>query len=740
MGRRLIRALGAAVIVAASLLSAHADVGPSLSSAVAPTTGTTLSWRWLGRRQVGWGVAVVLLALGGWAVLGPSPAPAAPAQADVCAPRPPVGVATVPSGPDRLQVTITASASPALPDNRLQTLRFSAATNALVDVPGGPPGAAGGFTVALPATTQQVQFIVRQRTPGESLMVPLVVVDLCGDWPTFVGGGPSAFPTYTASALSPTAPPVGRTPTPAGLTPTVAVPTPTVAVPTPIPGPSGQVRLVERYALKGSNTQDVTAYRPAQFTTGLALTDESWGPWTVTNAGAYAGWDLLALPDRDDHRSNADPAYATIRLTRPATLAVIWRDSERPGGTPPPSWLGGWTQTGTVTTSGQFAGTHRVYRKSFPAGDAVLPGPANGNSGNLCCGVDNYWLLFAESTGQPSPAPGVPAGQPVPQANQTCPQWVHDQYVTGGPDGRSYPTWHAQIDPVYWCYFRHEHGSNPAAFDPSWHPAFGYATTQAGEAEAHPGFKVYVLDDAGWNGYRWAFVHHFGTGNAATAACVRFHELQAAVKRLASNQIVARLAWTADFGPGLNPSGGDLTPSACPQQGPQARADGSQGSRLLPVPGDPGFAFYEPWAADLARNGVLGWTFTSLSRTLAFNTPDFISQCVGNTCDQTSSVPGNTGSRRFLTYSNGALVASGASSGTFYTDPRGRQVVAAGTAGAVQQYLEPGLTVPLRPRADDETCEDWYAWGQPYVCASLAVHNTRDIQPTQREASLRNPN
>jgi hypothetical protein len=510
--------------------------------------------------------------------------------------------------------------------------------------------------------------------------------------------------------------------------------------PTPIPGPSGQARLVERYALKGSNTQDVTAYRPAQFTTGLVVVDESWGPWTVTNAGAYSGWDLLALPDRDEHRSNADPAYATIRLTRPATLAVIWRDSERPGGTPPPSWLGGWTQTGTVTTSGQFAGTHRVYRKSFPAGDAVLPGPANGNSGNLCCGVNNYWLLFAESSGQPSPAPSVPAGQAVPQANQTCPQWVHDQYVTVGPDGRSYPTWHPQIDPVYWCYFRHEHGSNPAFFDPSWKPAFGYATTQAGEAEAHPGFKVYVLEDAGWNGYRWAFVHHFGTGNAANAACVRFHELQAAVKRLASNQIVARLAWTADFGPGLNPSGGDLTPSACPQQGPQARADGSQGSRLLPVPGDPGFAFYEPWAADLARNGVLGWTFTSLSRTLALNTPDFISQCVGNACDQTSVVPGATGSRRFLTYSNGALRASGPSSGTFYTDPRGRQVVAAGTAGAVQQYLEPGLNVPLRPRADDESCEDWYAWGQPYVCASLAVHNTRDIRPTQREASLRNPN
>ena len=55
---------------------------------------------------------------------------------------------------------------------------------------------------------------------------------------------------------------------------------------------------------------------------------------------------------------------------------------------------------------------------------------------------------MAEQGGVPSAPPSVPAGQATPVPNETCPAWVHDQYVTTGPDGRIYPTWHPQIDPV----------------------------------------------------------------------------------------------------------------------------------------------------------------------------------------------------------------------------------------------------------------------------------------------------
>jgi len=73
------------------------------------------------------------------------------------------------------------------------SLQFGAATNALIDVPGGPTGQTGSFTVNLPAGTQQTQFTVRRATAGQATTVPLVVTDACGPWSTFVGGGAGAF-------------------------------------------------------------------------------------------------------------------------------------------------------------------------------------------------------------------------------------------------------------------------------------------------------------------------------------------------------------------------------------------------------------------------------------------------------------------------------------------------------------------------------------------------------------------
>jgi len=119
-----------------------------------------------------------------------------------------VSVVVVPSG-GQLQVTIAAQTSASTPTNALQALRFGAGTGALVDVPGGPTGQAGSFTLSLPPGTQQTTFFVRQATAGAAATVPLVVVDGCGDWPTVVGGGPSAF--ASAPAAPGTVPP---TPTP----------------------------------------------------------------------------------------------------------------------------------------------------------------------------------------------------------------------------------------------------------------------------------------------------------------------------------------------------------------------------------------------------------------------------------------------------------------------------------------------------------------------------------------------
>src|SRR5262249_20496362 len=111
----------------------------------------------------------------------------------ICNPRPQVGVAAVGNGSGGLLGTSAADTHPGSPTNPVLQLQFGAATNALIDIPGGPIGQSGNFTVTLPAGTTQTSFTVRRATTGQASTVPLTVVDGCGPWPTFVGGGPTAF-------------------------------------------------------------------------------------------------------------------------------------------------------------------------------------------------------------------------------------------------------------------------------------------------------------------------------------------------------------------------------------------------------------------------------------------------------------------------------------------------------------------------------------------------------------------
>jgi hypothetical protein len=122
----------------------------------------------------------------------PSPS-ATPTTVPVpCAPRPPVSLTVTPNGAGGLQVTVRATTNAGLPSNPLGEVRFGVATNALIDA-GSQRGATGNFTVPLPPGTAELAFTVRQASAGAATTVPLVAVDGCGAWPTFVGGGPAAF-------------------------------------------------------------------------------------------------------------------------------------------------------------------------------------------------------------------------------------------------------------------------------------------------------------------------------------------------------------------------------------------------------------------------------------------------------------------------------------------------------------------------------------------------------------------
>ena len=123
-----------------------------------------------------------------------TPAPTStpiPTPVPSCQPRPPVRVTTAPGNPGFLFVTVAASSGPGAPINLLRQIQFGPTTNAVVDAGSGPRS--GGFAVNLPPNTQQMTFHLQRTMPGVGATVPLTVVDACGGWQTFVGGGPAAF-------------------------------------------------------------------------------------------------------------------------------------------------------------------------------------------------------------------------------------------------------------------------------------------------------------------------------------------------------------------------------------------------------------------------------------------------------------------------------------------------------------------------------------------------------------------
>ena len=108
-----------------------------------------------------------------------------------CSPRPPIRVTSAPSSPGVLSVTIRAGTGTGGSNNSLQSLQVAELTNARVEL--GSRELTGGETVALPAGIQQATLTVRRVTSGVATTVRLVIRDACGPWPTFVGGGPTAF-------------------------------------------------------------------------------------------------------------------------------------------------------------------------------------------------------------------------------------------------------------------------------------------------------------------------------------------------------------------------------------------------------------------------------------------------------------------------------------------------------------------------------------------------------------------
>lgn len=107
--------------------------------------------------------------------------------------RPNVGLSVSPNGSNSLRVVVTAGTA-SQPTNALEAIVFGVPVNAAVDVPGYVTNQLAAIAIAFTDRAQSHEFHIRRKSAISPVTVPLTVVDNCGNWLTFVGGGINGFP------------------------------------------------------------------------------------------------------------------------------------------------------------------------------------------------------------------------------------------------------------------------------------------------------------------------------------------------------------------------------------------------------------------------------------------------------------------------------------------------------------------------------------------------------------------
>lgn len=454
----------------------------------------------------------------------------------------------------------------------------------------------------------------------------------------------------------------------------------------------------------------------------------------------FKGWDHLLLPTGTQYgffRTYTDNEWLYINLNRSARVAVVWNGSKTP------VWLAGWEK-------GPLVGGRQSWLKTFPAGQAVL-GAIGGTENNV------YDVLLAEANGQPSQAPAVPQGKAVPVANQTCPAWVHDQYATQGPDGKYYRTWHQQIDPTYWCYFHHEHGSNPQLFGDGTHQVpFGYVTDRSDHFDAHEGFKIWAMknkDRVTNREYDVLFEVHFGTARPERS-CQRHHATTMYVADAQTNELLTKLTFVGDYGIAFK--NGDIETEErrikCPNLSMSMYGDGPGQTRAVKkarvAPGNSG---YENWrlGVEKVKLGFVnsgGLTFDTFAPLTAHGGFDCSWSTPGDPMTISCGTPVMTGSKgigRFLSMnSNFHFSANQAiKTGKFYTDEYGEVLRQATDPDATEQFIKPGTEIRLSPAGTNSTGQQSQIFTNDPWDMEFLVTNVLEISTEFNiENQIRTPN
>ena len=403
-----------------------------------------------------------------------------------------------------------------------------------------------------------------------------------------------------------------------------------------------------------------------------------------------SAWDRLEVAQ--DAQKTSRKNWLHLNLNRDARVAVLWR-----GGSPP-SWLGGWQEVEAK------AEDVRRFEKAFEQTQTVVLG---GNEGR-----GSYEVLLGEAGGAAPAPPPLPGGiSERPQPNKACPTWVHDQYVATHPDDkRVYRTWHPSIDPVYWCYFGHEHGSDPSLV--GYTPYFDYtAEKNNSQREQHEGFKGFAFQEkAGAKTTNWYLNIHATTG-LKMRACARFHTVVIAAAD-AQGRPLAELSFKGDFGEARANLGDKalITNTECPQK--PIEALGTSAERQFRILNEKGYedGAYEIWS--FASNPFLGVEI-GLDRSVGIDILNPITGCDGLRCEdfvltETARLPQESsassrgdvrvmgfGGELALRYDEARDLSDGKKDGYFYTDPEGTKFLEAGHPNAVRQFIGEDVSMSL---------------------------------------------
>lgn len=108
-----------------------------------------------------------------------------------CLPRPSLIVLTqpVPGVNGRLKVNIETTNTAGVPDNSLHGVRIVTLTNASLELQGDTYWSAGE-TVEMDEGSEALHFYLQRDEDSQAFSATLGVMDDCGEWQTFVGGGP----------------------------------------------------------------------------------------------------------------------------------------------------------------------------------------------------------------------------------------------------------------------------------------------------------------------------------------------------------------------------------------------------------------------------------------------------------------------------------------------------------------------------------------------------------------------